>query len=73
MTNLPLLFIKQASLGKKRCAASLTVVSDPTGNGFYGWKHVTHHFLRFYMDTTYREIVDCASEMDRIRGLLQLA
>ncbi|TKX52718.1 IS5/IS1182 family transposase, partial [Halorubrum sp. SP9] len=25
------------------------------------------------MDATYREIVDWASEMDRVRGLLQLA
>jgi hypothetical protein len=48
-------------------------VSDPTGNGFPGWKHVTLHFLRVHMDAMYREIIDWAREMDRVRGLLQLA
>jgi IS5 family transposase len=68
-------FVKQAaSLAQKRCAASPTaVVSDPAGNGFADWKHLTLHFLRIHMDATYREIVDWASEMDRVRGLLQLA
>lgn len=67
-------FGKQAaSLAQKCCAASPTAVSDPTGHGFPGWKHVTLHFLRVHMDATYREIVDWASEMDRVRGLLQLA
>jgi hypothetical protein len=67
-------FVKQAaSLAQKRCAASPTAVSDPTGHGFSGWKHVTLHFLRVHMDATYREIVDWVSEMDRVRGRLQLA
>ncbi|RDZ55765.1 IS5/IS1182 family transposase [Haloferax sp. Atlit-10N] len=74
MTNLLFRFVKQAaSLAQKRCAASPTAVSDPTGNGFPGWKHVTLHFLRVHMDATYREIVDWASDMDRVRGLLQLS
>jgi IS5 family transposase len=68
-------FVKQAaSLAQKRCAASPTsVVSDPAGNGFPGWKHLTLHFLRVHMDATYEEIVDWASEMDRVRAVLQLA
>ncbi|WP_225336296.1 IS5 family transposase [Halomicrobium urmianum] len=68
-------FVTQAvSLAQKRCAASPTsAVSDPAGNGFPAWKHVTLHFLRIHMDATYREIVDWVSEMDRVRGLLQLA
>jgi IS5 family transposase len=68
-------FVKQAaSLAQKRCATSPTaVVSDPAGNGFADWKHLTLHFLRIHMDASYREIVDWASEMDRVRGLLQLA
>ncbi|WP_205596868.1 hypothetical protein [Halostella salina] len=68
-------FVKQAvSLVQKRCAASPTaVVSDLVGNGFAGWKHLTLHFLRVHMDATYREIVGWASEMDRVRALLQLA
>ncbi len=49
------------------------MVSDPAGNGFADWKHLTLHFLRIHMDASYREIVDWASEMDRVRGLLQLA
>lgn len=68
-------FVKQAaSLAQKRCAASPTaVVSDPAGNGFAGWKHLTLHFLRIHMDASYAEIVDWASEMDRVRAVLQLA
>lgn len=68
-------FVKQAaSLAQKRCAASPTpVVSDPAGHGFADWKHLTLHFLRVHMDASYREIVDWASEMDRVRALLQLA
>jgi IS5 family transposase len=68
-------FVKQAaSLAQKRCAASPTaVVTDPAGNGFHGWKHLTLYFLRVYMGATYREIVDWASEMDRVRAVLQLA
>lgn len=74
MTKLLYRFVKQAtSLAQKRCAASPTTVSDPTGNGFPGWKHVTLHLLRDHLDATYCEIVDWASEMARVRGLLQLA
>ena len=52
-------FVKQAvSLGQKRCAASPTSVSDPTGHEFPGWKHVSLHVLRVHMDAMYREIVD---------------
>jgi hypothetical protein len=67
-------FGKQAvSLAQKRCAASPTVVvSDPDGNGFADWKHLTLHFLRVHIDATYRELVGWASEMDRVRALLQL-
>ena len=66
-------FVKQAaSLAQKRCAASPTAVSDPTGHGFPGWKHVTLHLSRVHTDATYRDIVDWTSEMDRVRGLLQL-
>jgi IS5 family transposase len=49
------------------------VVSDPAGNGFASWKHLTLHFLRIHMDASYAEIVDWASEMDRVRAVLQLA
>ena len=49
------------------------MVSDPAGNGFADWKHLTLHFLRVHMDATYRELVDWASEMDRVRALLQLS
>ena len=74
MPKLLFRFVKQAaSLAQKRCAASPTAVSDPTDNGFPGWKHVTLHFLRVHMNATYREIVDWAGEMDRVRGLLRLA
>jgi len=67
-------FVKQAALlVQKRCAASPTAVSDPTGNGFPGWKHVTLHFLRVHMDATYREIGNWASEMDRVRAVLHLS
>ena len=74
VTTLLFRFVKQAaSLAQKRCAASPTTVSDPAGHGFPGWKHVTLHFLRVHMDATYRETVDWASEIDRVRGLLQLS
>lgn len=66
-------FVKQvASLAQKHCAAGLITVSDPTGNGFAGWKHVVLHYLRIEMDKSYAETVDYASEMDRIRRLLNL-
>jgi IS5 family transposase len=68
-------FVKQAaSLAQKCCSASPTaVVSDPAGNGFAGWKHLTLHLLRVHMDASYAEIVDWVSEMDRVRAVLQLA
>ena len=74
MAKILFCFVKQAaSLAQKRCAASPTaVVSDPAGNGFAGWKHLTLHFLRIHMDASYAEIVDWASEMDRVRAVLQL-
>ncbi len=73
MSKLLFRFVKQAaSLAQKRYAASPTAVSDPTGNGFPGWKHVTLHFLRVHMDATYREISDLANEVDRVRAVLQL-
>lgn len=66
-------FVKQvASLAQKHSAAGLAKVSNPSGCGFPGWKHVVLHYLRIQLDATYIEVVDWASEMDRIRGLLQL-
>nr|WP_225335958.1 transposase [Halomicrobium urmianum] len=68
----PFRFVTQAaSLAQKRCAASPTaVVSDPAGSGFAGWKHLTLHFLRVHMSASDAEIVDWASEIDRVRGLV---
>jgi len=40
-------------------------VSDQTGNGVAGWKHLTLYFPRVRMADTYLEIVDWTSEMDR--------
>ncbi len=66
-------FIKQvASLAQKHCAAGLVAISNPTGNGFAGWKHVVLHYLRIEMVKSYAETVDYASEMDRIRRFLNL-
>jgi len=48
------------------------MVSDPAVNGFAGWKHLTLHSLRVHMDASYEEIVDWASEMERVRAILQL-
>lgn len=46
-------FVKQvACLAQKDCAAGLVTVSDPTGNGYPGWKHVVLHYLRIEMDTS---------------------
>lgn len=47
-------------------------MSDPGGNGFAGWKHLTSHFLWFHMETSYEEIVDRASEMARLRAAVRL-
>jgi IS5 family transposase len=66
-------FVKQvASLAQKHCDAGLVQVSDPSGNGFAGWKHVVLHYLRIHRGATYEDVVDLASEMDRVRGLLGL-
>jgi hypothetical protein len=65
-------FVKQAaSLTQKRCAAnSPAVLIDLVVNGFADWKHLTLNFLQIHTDASYREIVDWASEMDRVRSLL---
>ena len=66
-------FVKQvASLAKKYSDAGLLKVSNPRGNGFAGWKHVVLHYLRIHEEKSYAGVVDLASEMDRVRGLLQL-
>lgn len=66
-------FVKQvASLAKKYSDAGLLKVSNPRGNGFAGWKHVVLHYLRIHEEKSYTGIVDLASEMDRVRALLQL-
>lgn len=66
-------FVKQvASLAQKHSAAGLLKISDPTGNGFAGWKHVVLHYLRIHQESSYENVVDLASEMDRIRRLLGL-
>jgi IS5 family transposase len=66
-------FVKQvASLAKKYSDAGLLEVSNPKGNGFDGWKHVVLHYLRVHEEKSYAGIVDLASEMDRVRALLQL-
>jgi len=72
--NLLFCLAKQpVSLAQKLCADSPTAVSDPTAHEFPGWKNVTLHFLWVLMDATYREIVDWASEIDRVRSLLQVS
>lgn len=66
-------FVKQVSmLAQKYCAAGLIDVSNPTGNGFACWKHVVLHYLRLEMDKSYAGTVEYASEMNRIRRLLNL-
>ncbi len=66
-------FVKQvASLAQKHSAAGLLKISNPTGNGFAGWKHVVLHYLRIQRETSYVDVVDLASEMDRVRALLGL-
>ena len=66
--------IQAASLAHKRCAASTTaVVSQSAGHGFDDWKHLTLHCLRVHMGASYAEIVDGASEMDRVPAYLLLA
>ena len=66
-------FVKQvASLAQKHSAAGLTKVSNPSGYGFAGWKHVVLHYLRIELGATFEEVVNWASEMDRVRALLNL-
>lgn len=72
MPKLLIRFVKQAaSIAKKCCADSPTTVSNLAVHGFSGWEYVTFLFLWVHMGTTYREIVQWASEMDRVRDLLQ--
>lgn len=73
MTKTLFRFIKQvASLAQKHSAAGLIEISNPTGNGFPGWKHVVLHYLRVHENKSYAGVVDLASEMDRVRALLNL-
>jgi len=66
-------FVKQvASLAQKYSDAGLLKVSNPRGNGFAGWKHVVLHYLHIHEEKSYAGIVDLASEMDRVRALLEL-
>jgi len=66
-------FVKQvASLAQKHSDAGLLKVSNPTGNGYAGWKHVVLHYFRVHEEHSFTAAVDRASEMDRIRALLQL-
>lgn len=66
-------FVKQvASLAQKYSAAGLLEISNPTGYGFAGWKHVVLHYLRVHENKSYAAVVDLASEMDRVRALLNL-
>jgi len=67
-------FVKQvASLAQKHSAAGLSKVSNPSGYGFAGWKHVVLHYLRIELGATFAEVVDWASEMDRVRAVLNLS
>ena len=73
MTKVLFRFVKQiASLAKKYSDAAMLKVSNPTGNRFAGWKHVVLHYLRIEQKSSYENLVDLASEMDRVRALLQL-
>jgi IS5 family transposase len=73
MTKTLFRFVKQvASLAQKHSAAGLLGISKPTGNGFAGWKHVVLHYLRIHKEESYAGVVDLASEMDRVRTLLNL-
>jgi IS5 family transposase len=66
-------FVKQvASLAQKCSAAGLMKVSNPIGCGFAAWKHVVLHYLRIHEEKSYAGVVDLASEMDRVRALLNL-
>jgi IS5 family transposase len=66
-------FVKQvASLAQKCSAAGLLQISNPRGNGFADWKHVVLHYLRIHQESSYENIIDLASEMDRVRRLLGL-
>ncbi|MFB6187682.1 MAG: hypothetical protein ABEI86_12560 [Halobacteriaceae archaeon] len=66
-------FVKQvASLVKKHSDAGFLDISDPSGNGYAGWKNVDLHYLRIHEEKSYEGVADLASEMDRVRALLQL-
>lgn len=73
MTKTLFRFVKQvASLAQTCSAADLLKISNPSGNGFAEWKHVVLHYLSVHRETSYRDVVDLASEMDRVRRLLGL-
>lgn len=66
-------FVKQvACLARKYSAAGLLKIRNPSGSGFAAWKHVVLHSLRIERNTTYADVVDVASAMDRVRRLLGL-
>jgi len=71
--TLPLRYASHTAGSKALCRRPHGGGECPAGNGFADWKYLTLHFLRSHMDATYREIVDWASETDRVRGRLQLA
>ena len=63
MTKALFRFVKQvASLAQKHSAAGLLKVSNPTGNGFAGWKHVVLHHLRIHLEESYAGVVDVAQK-----------
>ena len=73
MTKTLFRFVKQvASLAQKCSAAGFLKISNPRGYGFAGWKHVVLHYLRIHEEKSYAGVVDLASEMDRVRALLNL-
>lgn len=66
-------FVKQvATLAQKYSAAGLVKISNPTGYGYAGWKHIVLHYLRVRKEESYAGVVDLAAEMDRVRALLDL-
>lgn len=65
--------VKQvASHAQKHSAACLLSISNPAGYGSAGWKHVVLYYLRLHRETSYFDVVDPASEMDRDRTPLGL-
>ena len=66
-------FVKQVvSLAQKLTDAVVMQLSHPAGNGFAGWKHAVLLYLREHMEAEFKEIIDWAEEMDRVRRLLGL-